>query len=475
MLAMNVSPNSLLRDERADVSEESAAPQPLPPPPLRQPTGAVSSLASPFRHPQAQELPSLMDRIDRLGLTEEYVAFRDRYFAWRRGDAHGASGSLCVSDLRAEVLVAANRGFVYYYPNVQDWVFRRTMTFWITITFFEGSMLFTASSFLFNEKDRLGSIFDPLTSYGYCFGTVMFAFCCYLMCVECVNFGVQGDDEMSFTFYWNPFRIKTAMRRLKKAGAGVLPYCSSIVYLVGVGFFAPGTVVGFVGLPKDVGEQVVLILFLIGCSLFALGGVFEGLQNEVFTTVKMTKGWWSALLNVCGGMCFFLGAVAAWPDIYVSNLLYGVGSASYMVSSSIQIVMWKDEQFGLAFLSVLNQFDRPMVALPVGRQVASEAGFSWLGAFFVHVACVCGAASAYNFNIELRRSIHLEEPRAPELAVLELFPFVLAHLMLLLLAAAPRTPVKAPFRQLYILAKGFLLLMTAYCVFTLYICIAREA
>jgi len=455
-----------------------------------------------------QQLPDLTGRIKQLGLSEEYLAFKDRYLAWRQGKHSGARGEITVERLTRPEHVAANRGFGFWYPTVREWVWKRTMSYWIAVTFFEGSIFFTVSSFMYNEQEVLREIFYPMTLYGYCAGKVLFFICTYLMCLETVNFNVthhsaqDKDDSCSSseaehptsshhwpsgspskkelaaghedyeTFYWWPYRYQTASRRLIGAGATPLPYITSIVYFTGVLLFTVGLVAELLpGLPVEIEVPVLNVSFMFGALMFTVGGFTECIQNRTFTSLECSKGWWCALGNLIGGSFFFMGACESWFDAYDSQVLFGIGSVVYMLTSSLQIVMWKDEQFGLTFLAVLNNMAKPggLIENPVQGPADDDrhAHFSMWGALFVHICCFCGAASTYNFNVELARHFTLSDVRSLQLAFNEFLPCLFAHMMLLLTSAVMRTPKAAPFRQMYTLLRYLCVAITINSAMTL--------
>mmetsp|Transcript_27564 Transcript_27564/g.79864 ORF Transcript_27564/g.79864 Transcript_27564/m.79864 type:complete len:148 (-) Transcript_27564:317-760(-) len=124
--------------------------------------------------------------------------------------------------------------------------------------------------------------------------------------------------------------------------------------------------------------------------------------------------------------------------------------------------MWKDEQFGLSFMSFLNYLGDPtkLATIANGDADESQSRISFTGAIFIHVYCVCGAASIYNFNIRLKQ--YFTDPMWSNLqeAFDDFLPALVAHLMLAVTSAVLRTPRVAPFKQLYKIGRyGCLILM----------------
>jgi len=416
------------------------------------------------------DLPDLTPRIEKLGLHQEYAAFKSRYLEWRKGNAGGAKGEISAEHITRPGHVAANRGFAYWYPTWQEWQWRRTISYWIAITFFEGSIFFAVSSFMYNGEQFLGSSYDPLTLYGYMEGKVCFLICTYFMCVETINLVVQEDEDNSHAlekaplFLW-PYRYGTAVGKLNRVGAGPWPYYASSLYLTGVLVFGVGLAADFIPMSASLSSPVKLYSFVLGSILFTLGAIAECIQNNVFTSIDIHKGWLGAFFNLVGGTGFLMGAILAFSDSFSSNLSYGVGSILYMVSSSISIFMWQDQQFGLTFLAVLNNLGKP------GGSAKPDDGddsrISAWSAVFIHLCCICGALSTYNFNLEMMKHLEVDTWRSFQLAFNEFLPCLFSHMMLLLTSAVMHTPKVAPFRQMHVCAQVLILVMTVNSASTL--------
>jgi len=449
-------------------------------------------------------LPDLMDRIDQMGLTEEYLCFRQRYLGWRQGDTQGAFGELTSNQLREQ---NKKGGWGFWYPTVQEWQWRRTLSYWIAVTFLEGSLFFTISSFLWCYPERLGRLEATVTTWGYVAGKVNFFVCTYLMCLETINLSNadradRAHDETSSEsgeeeegervsvgtrartgssgirlggaelgkpedrWRWWPFHVQTAVGKLHALGAGPWPYFASAIYLVGVLTFTVGLAAEFSPLPKEIARQVNLALFVLGSIFFAMGGVFECIENKVFTSLSMRrllrcsvielgKGYWGALLNLAGGLGFLTGAVLAYvPGLSVACMAaYGLGSALYALCGAVMIVMWKDEQFGLTFLAVLNQLGgpngRPMLSTKAGQ--SEEAGLSLMTASFIIVYILLATVSVYDAMISAQDLWQTQHPQVVLMRTWNRFvPCLFAHCMLALNSGVYRTPKVAPFHLLYI-------------------------
>lgn len=462
---------------------------------------------------RVKELPDLMGKLDEMGLTHEYIAYRERYMAWRTGDAHGADG-----ELRADMHQKA-AGFGFWYPSLEVWQWRRTLSYWIAVTFFEGSIFFTLSSFLWCYAEELGTMKPALTKWGYVGGKINFIVCTYLMCIETINLtadheqqkrttidkltaavagGASSSEDESTThdidedlsesdgpgweclgegegqkrktalhadrFYLNPFRAQKALRNLKRLGCGPWPYWASLIYLLGVVAFTVGLVAEFCTfLPHDVMEWTLLISFELGSLMFLGGGLMECLENNVFTTCSSSdQGRLGAIFNTLGGLGFLIGATLGFAPgyDYAANFSYGVGSFIFALGSGVQIVMWKDEQFGLTFLAVLND-GRPKV-LTSQKELEEASTFTPTGTIFIMIYCFASALSFYTVTIALTAvTLQAEVGLALVIsnAINDFLPCLFAHIMLALNSAVIKSPKMSPFRQLYFAARIVAIIM----------------
>lgn len=258
---------------------------------------------------------------------------------------------------------------------------------------------------------------------------------------------------------------------MEMLGAGPYPYWASVIYFMGVIVFGIGLAAEFIPLPELVEHWTGLISFLLGSLLFVMGGMAECFENEVFTTLKMNMGWWGAFLNFVGGVWFLIGAILGfWEDqSYYANFSFGVGSVIFAFGSACQIIMWKDEQFGLTFLAALNNLGgpngRPVIAVRVDEDAPLENEeantFSWRGALFIMMYCYAATISAYNF---LTSMCDLGDHDISGTYVVErsfnaLLPCIFTHTLLGLNSAVLKAPKVAPFRQLYMGCRVLALLM----------------
>eukprot|EP00931_Biecheleriopsis_adriatica_P017561 TRINITY_DN12552_c0_g1_i1.p1 TRINITY_DN12552_c0_g1~~TRINITY_DN12552_c0_g1_i1.p1 ORF type:complete len:451 (-),score=48.03 TRINITY_DN12552_c0_g1_i1:111-1463(-) len=363
-----------------------------------------------------------------------------------------------------------------WYPSMEVWRWRRTLSYWIAITFFEGSVFFTISSFMFCYADRLGVLKFALTTGGYMAGKVNYWICCWFMCIETINLSTkrvqvlesgsecsdedEEEEEPESPYLW-PFHARRAMRNLKRVGSSPWPYYTSVTYLIGVMLFTAALACEFIGLPEEVEKQSGLLLFLLGSLLFTVGGFAECMENEVFTGIACSIANIGALLNFVGGLFFLIGSVLGYVEgqSYNASFTFGIGSLAYAIGSALMIVMWKDEQFGLTYLSVLNQVNgprgRPLVVSDTENNVKEKKTFSFRGTILIIVYCFGASFATYNFLIALAALNYsgLGKHRIWLRAWNALLPAAFVHMLLALNCGVIRSPKMSPFRQLYHLCR----------------------
>lgn len=452
------------------------------------------------------ELPDLSDRIDAMGLRDEYAEFSARYLAWRKGKFAGARGELepprarvplserpragsdhsFVSRISSLASPLGKHDFAFWYPSVGEWRWRRTISFWIGLTFFEGSIFFAVSSFLGCSSSETLSSSQALTTGGFVWGKFHYLICTYLMVVSTVNMDTEGshhkksdllgdrqrDDSDSSSsedeaaeavpgemtpprFMTNPFRYRTALDKLDEVGAGPWPYICSLSYFTGCLTFTVGLVAEYT-CPHEIAEVILSYAFLLGSVQFTMGGLAECIENNVFGSIELTNAWTGAVLNTLGGLFFLLGSVVpfvpAWGSFW-GSLWFGVGSTIYAVVGSIQLVQWRCEKFGLVYMAVLNKLEshheQPAEKTASERE-QEPVRYSARSLWMIHIFCIAGAISCYDFNLQLSRMI--SDPSWMKLheTVEELLPCIILHMQIALRTAVVRTPHFAPYYQLFV-------------------------
>eukprot|EP00928_Gymnodinium_smaydae_P008207 TRINITY_DN12985_c0_g1_i1.p1 TRINITY_DN12985_c0_g1~~TRINITY_DN12985_c0_g1_i1.p1 ORF type:complete len:530 (+),score=101.64 TRINITY_DN12985_c0_g1_i1:77-1591(+) len=415
-------------------------------------------------------LPDLTDRIRSMGLLSEYMAFKKRYIDWRRGDARGARGEPTAEQLPVASLASANRSWLHWYPTIEEWQWRRTLSYWVAVLFLEGSIFFTVSAFLFNCKEQLGPYYESLTLGGYCAAKLTFVIATYFMCVETINLQLcnglsaqptaspsdprngqseavnSTEIEKKYEFRYWPFCYRTAIANLDQEGLGPCPYYAAVLYFTGVIVFAAGLSVDFVTVPKDISGMINLGCFSSGSLLFVLGSIAECIESETFKPPCLDKAGLAALMNLAGSCSFLLGSLIINRDGYVSNVSFGVGAAFFTIGSSIQVTMWKDEQYGLTFLAALNHLSSPKFETPDNQRMHMTIRHL----IFIHLYVLGAVLSVYNFNIQMTRTFMKGTAVNFEHAFNNILPCIISHFLLMLSSAVMAMPKTRPYKQLVI-------------------------
>lgn len=386
------------------------------------------------------DLPDLMNRIEELGLREEYQKFRDGYLAWRQGRPHGAQGEHTV-----EGLSQARTKFDLWYPSQNIWLWRKTLSYWISIFFLEGALLFTLACCFSCVPEFTGNLHEALTAWPMFAGGIFFTAGSYLMCIECANV-LRKDTE----WIVNPLAFRSILCHIdSKVEATRMPYYASISYFFGALIYGVGLTTALFG-KVSLAIQISCSLTpnLVGGALFLTGGIFECVENQVFQCEPKCKlGWWAALANLIGGFNFLVGAVLLLPEAeLLSNITYTVGSAFYVAGAVMSLLMWRDELYGLTFLPVVNQFSNQHA------HKHATARFSFRGIVFLNVYCFVATLSLFNFCRELAFIFARPEQclYLGSKALSELLPFLLLHMVLMFHSAVVQTPKAKPYHWLVI-------------------------
>merc|ERR1712060_1587 len=75
-------------------------------------------------------------------------------------------------------------------------------------------------------------------------------------------------------------------------------------------------------------------------------------------SLDITTAWVGSLLTLLAGLIYLLAATLAFlpaAQSYWPSLCFGVGSIVYLLGGSLQLVLWRDNQFGVAYMSMINK------------------------------------------------------------------------------------------------------------------------
>lgn len=189
---------------------------------------------------------------------------------------------------------------------------------------------------------------------------------------------VATDDE-EFVAYLVPDCYKLWGR------AGPSSIIGSLGYFMGACFFNIGTFTAL-GSPEPGSRFWFLDMAnTVGSVGFFIGGICEIVHNRIFTggATSAEPVWWASMANFFGGITFLMAALPgvllpSWNLHVWVHGNYLVGSALFISSSCLMIVMWRANDFGLTLLKQLNFAVRAGGHISLGECV-SPAGTTYVG------------------------------------------------------------------------------------------------
>lgn len=439
----------------------------------------------------SNELPDLMPRIEEMGWADQYLRFRQGYMNWRQGKAHGAKGEHTEEGFTKE----NEKMLSFWYPTYKAWEARRTVSFWITVFFLEGSFLFAFTGFVGTNSEPWGDLAPAVTAQATLAGHIWYILGCYLMVFAVINLKRDSDE-----IWINPFRFREAVAHVHTIDLHVLSYIIANTYFWGALNYC-------ICVPADCFEEhlkpypwlfwtLSTLTNFIGSELFFLGGILEVFENELFTSngpAWNTEQFCAVMCNLMGGFLFGLGGVLPFlakimyiPG-YASGLCYGLGACGYVGNSLICLFLWKDEQFGLSYVAQLNklrqmaqeqdeesnlaesdrersQSSRSPAPKQKGGRKKHELSFR--GLFMVFCYSFFSTVCEVNFIVSFYNEATVKDDFLG--AYSHLVPFILFQCLLVLQSAVVRLPPEQPYRCLLIFTRIFSLLMGAKLVFNFF-------
>mmetsp|Transcript_20308 Transcript_20308/g.45124 ORF Transcript_20308/g.45124 Transcript_20308/m.45124 type:complete len:478 (-) Transcript_20308:253-1686(-) len=368
-------------------------------------------------------LPDLSDRLQQYGIYGEYLEYRRNYLQWRQGRARGAQGEATVEALAARSASPADPNkYEVWVPSESQYRFFFTISYWLAITFLQGSLLFTLAAGV-ASIDTHSRVTRALTKWPNAIGGFLFVIGTYCGYVELINAGQDGTRRVWLWPRW---------RRLTR----VVDWDStigSISYFVGAILFEVGPVHDVL---PDWGQPAYVEVICHACTfgggvLFLVGGVCEVTHNCVWGTATVRDPvYWVSVCNCVGGILFFFGGTACfwfrWVEGFAEfeQVNYFVGSGLFAIGSVLLVVMWRANSFGMTLLRQVN------LALQIGgrvrtgvtrgtpgvavmtdgveadEEVAEQGKFSIRGVTFLVIYCWLWCAVAVNCAV----SFSLRQP-----------------------------------------------------------------
>lgn len=225
-----------------------------------------------------------------------------------------------------------------------DWNFKHTACYWVAISFIFGSIVFTSGSFFWlfdlNETQEMA-----LVNYPYFAGSITFSVGSYISWWETMNL----KDPPPPKTVWFSFKDRN------------ISWWICWWYVVGTTFYYGNTLSGIQAWKLHPSwSPFPWWMGFFGGIGFTLGGIFELIAYKFWKWRPYKLGWWVAYVNTTGGTLFAIAAaIGFYYEVSPKNALaakwaYLIGSIFYLIGGILSLVMWKTEQFGLAFMPELN-------------------------------------------------------------------------------------------------------------------------
>ena len=199
----------------------------------------------------------------------------------------------------------------------QDYRFRNTVSFWIAVSFVEGSLLFICGALASALALREAWKQRGLVEFAYFAGSLFYTLGSYLGFFQVINLG------------------RDRIRLFACSGTSREAYWGSLLYLVGALFFNVGCVEGL--LPAALRTRRLFFWglyytpFVVGAACFVLGALIECRLNAHVRC--STPVFWLCFWYLLGSLLFLLAAICGWPhqarENGLVNVPYAAGSLAF--------------------------------------------------------------------------------------------------------------------------------------------------
>merc|ERR1712060_804916 len=164
-------------------------------------------------------------------------------------------------------------------------------------------------------------------------------------------------------------------------------------------------------------------------------------------SLDITTAWVGSLLTLLAGLIYLLAATLTFLPVvqsYWPSLCFGVGSIVYLLGGSLQLVLWRDNQFGLTYMSMVNKpgggSGKVADSTEAGGAAPEHSRFSSAGFVFLFFFSSASAACCYNFNMRLEDFVSNPSGTSMHKALAALLPAVFFQIEIALYVAMVRTP-----------------------------------
>eukprot|EP00933_Yihiella_yeosuensis_P019862 TRINITY_DN1601_c0_g5_i1.p1 TRINITY_DN1601_c0_g5~~TRINITY_DN1601_c0_g5_i1.p1 ORF type:complete len:407 (-),score=57.77 TRINITY_DN1601_c0_g5_i1:274-1494(-) len=342
----------------------------------------------------------------------------------------------------------------FWYPSWDAWKFQRTLTYWISVMYLEGSLLFltgaafSLTAFVQGRQSELALVQTP-----YLVGGVCFTIGSYMGILEVMNVGESGSR-----FILCP--CGQAWRQQRRMSVNWKPFLGYGSYLAGAIFYNVNTVAGFFSLTPSEDMYLDGMTALLGALGFCIGSLLECMINKVWH-IRLTSGlWWLSVSNLVGSLGFLIAGVALFGKVdesqtkWVVDLPYLLGSAAFMIGALCTMWLWKCEQFGLGFIPEMNiRFEREEpqeFVLDMHAEYGCGRASAWQLPFLTMYLVSC-CASVVNIGIVIFLPVAIQNQKDLGFQLLEAsLNFALSHGVMLLGSIVHHVPTARPHNWLLI-------------------------
>jgi len=322
---------------------------------------------------QVEALPDFRDRLQEYGIYGEYMDFRRQHMAGRRTGTR--------RDIQAVMSPTGDRKdgnkFEYWYPTPSIFKWRFTAAYWASINSLIGSFFFTfnAAVSAWHADDWTTMGISMMTTFPNFIGGLFFVIGNGFSYLQLINVPA-GKSGQIVVFKADWTAIREHVHFDSRAG--------TMGYFIGALWFQVG---GTAALLPEMPEWAKLLFMhlpnMVGSLGFLLGGICEVTHNKIFRGGATWREpvWWCTIANLIGAMTFVGGCfpglcLPEWEgetrNLFV-DINFFIGSALYVISSILLIVMWEVNDFGFTLLTQLNH---AMKAKGVVNLARSKEGVS---------------------------------------------------------------------------------------------------
>lgn len=257
---------------------------------------------------------------------------------------------------------ASHTSWVFWYPTWDAWKFQRTLTYWISVLYLEGSILFSvgaAFSMCGDLMEKRDTFEKSLVTTPYFVGGICFTLGSYLGVLEVVNTPYKLDRIKAWCV-----PIRRSQWRFLRDFVHWRAVAGYSAYTLGALCFNVNTVASYMTLDEWQVDAFVWLAGTLGALGFTIGSVLECYTNKIWLLKLRTCEWWLSVCNFVGSIGFLISGVSGLSHSenakWTEDFPYLVGSLAFMLGALFTLWLWKCEQYGLGFMPEIN-IRRPAV------------------------------------------------------------------------------------------------------------------